>query len=93
MKTVNTILILGAAIQSVSGYGELGHRTVAYVAEKYLTPEAKLLTNELLANNNSWDISDAAIWADMVKRKPEYRHTGAWHFIGMFAHRSFSNLS
>lgn len=27
------------------------------------------------------DISDAAVWADTVKRSGKYAHTGNWHFI------------
>ena len=83
MRFLNTLLILGAATRHVFGYGELGHRTVAYLAEKHLTSEAKALADKLLENDQGFDFSDAAVWADIIKRKDEYKHTGAWHYIGL----------
>ena len=69
-----------AILQPILCWGDLGHRTVAYLGQKYFTEEASQFTDTLLANNNSWDISDASTWADVVKRRrPE---TGQWHWIG-----------
>jgi len=52
---------------AVSGYGDLGHRTVGYLAEKYLSSTAKTLFDKLLANPHGYDYSDAAVWADSQK--------------------------
>ncbi len=73
------ILVLAAL--PVHGYGELGHRTVAYLAEKYLTDDAVRLVNALLANDRGYDISDAALWTDgrVRNERPETRQ---WHWIG-----------
>jgi len=37
--------------------------------------------NKVVNPSGDWDISDAAVWADTVKRNPEYSHTANWHFI------------
>lgn len=66
----------------VIGWGDVGHRTVGYLAQHYLTPEASSWVNSLLSNENGWDISDAATWADAVKRKRPY--SAEWHYIGKF---------
>lgn len=62
----------------VLAWGNIGHRTVAYLAEKYLSPGATTYVSALL---NDADISDAAIWADEVRRTHEFHYTAGWHFI------------
>jgi hypothetical protein len=65
--------------QPVIGWGDVGHRAVAYLAEKYLTDQGSDLVSELLANNKGYDISDAATWADTIKwKRPSTR---PWHYI------------
>ncbi|KAG4440570.1 hypothetical protein IFR05_003937 [Cadophora sp. M221] len=56
-----------------------GHRTVGYLAKKYLTDSANKLFEKVLENPNGWDFSDAATWADVVKRKRPY--TATWHYV------------
>lgn len=70
--------------QPVTGWGDVGHRTVAYLAEKYFTDQGSQLVEKLLANNDGYDISDAATWADKIKWKRPF--TRPWHFIGDFFH-------
>jgi hypothetical protein len=67
-------------ISPVYSWGSLGHRTVAYVAEKYLTPSAASFTANLLENE---DISEAALWADELKFSHcrGWQYTRPWHFI------------
>lgn len=65
-------------LPSVLAWGNIGHRTVAYLAQKYLSPGATTYVSTLLPDT---DISDAAIWADQVKRHPEFHGTDKWHFI------------
>ena len=73
-------VILLAAVQPISCWGSLGHRTVGYLAEKYFTDEASQLVQELLKNERGFDISDASLFADKIKfRRPA---TKVWHYIG-----------
>ncbi|KAK0101164.1 hypothetical protein ONS95_012856 [Cadophora gregata] len=60
-------------------WGDVGHRTVGYLAKKYLTDSANQLFEKILENPNGWDFSDAATWADTVKRSRPY--TSSWHFV------------
>ncbi|KAI8157819.1 Nuclease S1 [Colletotrichum sp. SAR 10_70] len=59
--------LLACAVPSVLSWGNVGHRTVGYLAEKYLTDEAAALVGKLLANDRNYDISDAATWADTLR--------------------------
>lgn len=68
--------------QQATCWGSLGHRTIAYLAEKYLTPEGNEYLNTLLERGE--DISDAALWADEIKHQRGWGFTSAWHYIGWF---------
>jgi hypothetical protein len=72
-------------------WGCKGHQTVALIAEKHLTPEAKELVFSLLSANPidpqvkrycgtavSDPMGDAATWADDVRGE---RKNGPWHYI------------
>jgi S1/P1 Nuclease len=65
-------------LPTVLAWGNIGHRTIAYLAEKYLSPGATTYVSSLLGDT---DISDAAIWADQVKRTHEFHGTDKWHYI------------
>lgn len=64
------------------GWGDVGHRTGAYLAEQYLTEQGKDFRNDLLPRTQDFDISDAATGADTMKHRggPD---TGVWHYVGM----------
>jgi hypothetical protein len=65
-------------LPSVLAWGNIGHRTVAYLAQMYLSPGAATYVSTLLGDT---DISDAAVWADEVRRTHEFHYTAGWHFI------------
>ncbi|KAF9872530.1 S1/P1 Nuclease [Colletotrichum karsti] len=62
-----SLTLLAAVVPSVLSWGNVGHRTVGYLAEKYLTDEASAIFGELLANDRNYDFSDAATWADTLR--------------------------
>lgn len=75
--------ITAVALLSLPQYGtcwsDLGHRTVAYLAQKYLTKGAAEYIGGILAG---FEFSDAATWADTIKRGPHSRPwTKEWHYI------------
>lgn len=67
--------------QTVVCWGDLGHRTVAYLAQKYLSNEAAQLIDVLLSSGDGEDISDAAVWADEIRT--HFPFTRPWHFFGI----------
>ncbi|KDN64251.1 putative S1/P1 Nuclease [Colletotrichum sublineola] len=62
-----SLALLATAVQPALSWGNVGHRTVGYLAEKYMTDEAAAVFGELLANDRNYDISDAATWADTLR--------------------------
>lgn len=58
------------------GWGGLGHKTVAALAERHLTDETRKKIDRYLDNES---IVRYASWLDVVRGTPEYRHTSRWH--------------
>lgn len=77
-KTLQNLLLPNLWIHYGLAWGNLGHRTVALLAQRYLTDEGKRYASSLLAGS-SYD--DAAVWADVYKTTPEGAYTNSWHFM------------
>jgi hypothetical protein len=77
-----TVSLLSLA-QYGACWGDVGHRTIGYVAEKCLSSNAHQYLTSILANDQGYDFSDAAIWADTIKRGAHPReYTKIWHYMG-----------
>ncbi|HKW32871.1 MAG TPA: S1/P1 nuclease [Candidatus Acidoferrum sp.] len=79
------------AAPSARSWGCKGHQTVALIAEKHLTPEARQLVEKILTENPidpklkrycgnaAPDVMvDASTWPDDARNE---RHNGPWHYI------------
>jgi S1/P1 Nuclease len=93
-----TALLLGLlamcfGVQPVRAWGCKGHQTVALVAEKHLTPEARALADKLLSENPidpqlkrycavfAGDLlADGSTWPDDVRKQLA---NGPWHYINI----------
>lgn len=80
MHLATFLCALLAFVQPISCWGDVGHRTIAYLARKYLRDDATLFVDTLLVNDRGFDISDAALWADVIRDRRPY--TKQWHWIG-----------
>jgi hypothetical protein len=56
-------------------WGGRGHGTVGYIAEKYLTPEARKQCHHYLKHTLAFRGS----WLDQVRYCEAYKHTRGWH--------------
>lgn len=92
IATLLAVVLTGSlGVPTANAWGCKGHQTVALIAEKHLSPEARELVFKLL-NDNTIDpqlkrycgsavsdaMGDASTWADDVR--PE-RKNGPWHYI------------
>lgn len=79
------------SVPSARAWGCKGHETVALIAEKHLSPEAKEFVLTLLKENPidpnlkrycgsavNDPMGDASTWADDIRNE---RHNGPWHYI------------
>jgi hypothetical protein len=87
------VVTLGLALlltvpQRASAWGDDGHKTVALIAEHYLSPAAKKKIDAMLAadtdNLTKHDFASAATWADKYRdsnhRREHHEQTKEWHF-------------
>jgi hypothetical protein len=85
------LALLPFTVPSASAWGCKGHQTVALIAEKHLTPEARQMVQKLLGDNpidpklkrwcgnaTSDVMTDASTWPDDVRNE---RKNGPWHYI------------
>ncbi|HUI73852.1 MAG TPA: S1/P1 nuclease [Candidatus Acidoferrum sp.] len=88
---VSAVLFFGVLAPPAQAWGCKGHQTIAYLAEKHLTPEALKMADDLLKSNpidpnlRRWcgnaiyDVmADASTWPDDVRSQ---RKNGPWHYI------------
>jgi hypothetical protein len=85
------VLAMCAGTQPVRAWGCKGHQTVALIAEKHMTPEARELVEKLLSENPidpqlkrycgvfAGDLlADGSTWPDDARRQLK---NGPWHYI------------
>jgi hypothetical protein len=69
-------------------WGVTGHRTIGEIAERHLSPQAKIAVDKLLGHET---MAEASTWADEIRSaNPE---TGSWHFINVPSGLSFADFS
>jgi hypothetical protein len=91
VSLLGAFALLASRAPAAHAWGCKGHQTVAFVAEKHLTPEAQQLVEKLLGDhpidpnlrrwcgNATTDLLvDASTWPDDVRNE---RKNGPWHYI------------
>jgi hypothetical protein len=86
-----SLSILASLPQQAAAWGDDGHKTIALIAEHYLTPIAKRQVDAMLAadadNLTKHDIASEATWADRYRdsdnRRTHYDATKRWHFVDL----------
>ena len=74
-------LLIVTAGGEARAWGREGHRIVADIAERYLTPEAAREARALLALENAASLVDIADWAEEIRR--ERRETARWYYVNI----------
>ena len=59
------------------GWGKTGHRIVGYIAEQFLTENAKHGVTSILGHTS---LSMVSTWADEIKSDPDWDHAYDWHW-------------
>jgi hypothetical protein len=94
MKPIIALLslsMLSALPQHALAWGDDGHKTVALIAQRYLTPAVKMQITAMLAADTDpltkHDFASEATWADKYRdsnhRKDHYEETKRWHFVDL----------
>ncbi len=99
----SALALLTWSTPPANGWSCKGHQTVAAIAEKHLTPEARQMVQKLLSDNpidpklRRWcgnsasDLMvDASTWPDDVRNE---RKNGPWHYIDIPRGKHKGNLA
>src|SRR5260370_17579290 len=99
----SALALLAWATPPANAWGCKGHQTVAAIAEKHLTPEARQMVQKLRSDNpidpklRRWcgnsasDLMvDASTWPDDVRNE---RKNGPWHYIDIPRGKHKGNLA
>ncbi len=81
-QTVCVLLALAATVFSsgpARAWGAEGHRVIALIAERHLTPAAQAAVARLLALEDAAGLAAIANWADEIRGS--HRETAPWHFV------------
>lgn len=90
MKKNIIICLLFPVLLILASWGAVGHQTVAKIAENHLSPEASFAVKDLLGIETLAGVSS---WADQVKSQPEYKSTGAYHFVNLPSGLNYNQFS
>lgn len=81
-------VLCGFAMVSLcaSAWGQKGHDTTAYIAEKHLTASTAAMVDSLLDGRSMVYWSN---WLDNASYTPEYAYTKTWHYSNVDADETF----
>lgn len=85
------VLTLGLIMNASTafGWGMLGHRIVAGIAEEYLSKRARARIHEILGNES---MAMAANWADFIKSDTNYKYLNNWHYVDFAPHLAYDQM-
>jgi hypothetical protein len=76
---VLALAVAAAGAKPAFAFGEDGHRIIAEIADRRLTPEASRAVRDLLSVESVATLADVASWADHIRN--QRRETGPWHYV------------
>lgn len=79
MLALSSVLACGPAL----AWGPDGHRIVGELAERRLSEAALAHIAELLRDETDATLAGVSIWADEIRRQPEWLHTQPWHYVNL----------
>lgn len=81
MRVLKLFLLFFCFSSSLAfGWGDIGHRTVAQIAETHLTSRARQAVQALLGNES---LARASTWADEMRSNPDplFKKFEPWHYL------------
>lgn len=72
-----TFLLPVTAANNEYRWGQSGHRATGYIAEQYLTDNARSEVDRVLGGNS---LAEVSTWMDEVRSDDAYDYMGPWHY-------------
>ena len=74
------VLIVVLFLSQILSWGDTGHRSVGYIAEQHLSPDAY---NQIVYLLDGESLARVSTWPDEMKSNPLYKQYGQWHYINI----------
>jgi len=68
-------------LPGVNAWGTLGHDTVAYIAQNFVTSATKTFCQNILGDTSTSYLANVATWADTYRYTAEGGFSAPYHFI------------
>lgn len=81
MVSQSLLLALLPLLPSVSAWGTLGHDTVAFIAQNFISNKTAAFTQRLLNDSSSAYLANIATWADSYRYTAEGAFSAPLHYI------------
>ncbi|KAI5365404.1 putative S1/P1 nuclease, phospholipase C/P1 nuclease domain superfamily [Septoria linicola] len=81
MKSCQTLLLATALAAKTYAWGSLGHQTVAYLAQHYVSQHTAQWAQAILNDTSSSYLANIATWADSYRHTAEGEFSAAFHYI------------
>jgi hypothetical protein len=86
IRSLSVFLSLSLYVPAAFSWGNTGHQTIGEIAERFLTPEAKMAITDILGPEK---LAIAATWADAVRDDPAFNNFKSYHFIDIEENASY----
>ena len=80
MRSSTAFLALASA-RSIHAWGNLGHETVAFIAENLISAKGEAWAQSILNSTSSGYLASVATWADTYRYTAEGKFSAPFHFI------------
>jgi nuclease S1 len=70
-------------------WGQLGHRIVAEIADRYLTAKTKTAIKKILGDES---IAIASNWPDFIKSDSTFKYLDPWHYINFEKNLTYDQI-
>jgi hypothetical protein len=76
-----TLATLSLSLSGAHAWGELGHATIAFIAQNFLTPSTATWAQGVLNDSSSTYLASIASWADDFRSTAAGKFSAPFHFI------------
>lgn len=74
-------LVALSTLETVHAWGSLGHETVAYIAQHYVTSHTEIWAQSVLNDTSTSYLANYATWADSYRYTTEGEFSAPYHYI------------
>jgi len=80
-RCLPAFLAVCTAIKGANAWGGMGHETIAFIAQNFVTAQTKTFCQNTLGDTSTSYLANAATWADSYRYTSAGSYSRPYHFI------------